>query len=135
MALIEENRKYLDTNCQDYARKISPNAVYTEKLSWLLTELVDNYGYPKEWLGSRIKLHSVNYDIEDGAVTVGLYTESGYPFILATLIPPGRIKEGLTILKNEIISTDCTVTGFVTDGNDISVRFIRKKLMMNLRRS
>ena len=127
MALIEENKKYVDKDCQDYARKISPDAAYTEKLSWLLTELVNNYGYPKGWLGSRIKLHSVNYDIGNGVVTLGLYTESGYPFIFATLVPPGEIKGGLTILKNEMLSNVCTVVGFVTDGTDISTRFIRRK--------
>lgn len=126
MPLLREFYQANSKQCKLYSKEIASDSLRSERIAWLFNELTENYGYPVEWLGLRIKpIYGTDDDKE--FATFGIYTESGYPFLIIVITDLGRGKQGLAKLSDKILDSKCTTTGFVTDGTIEGTTFIRKK--------
>lgn len=126
MPLLKEYYQANSKQCKLYSKEIASDSRRCERIAWLLNELTENYGYPVEWLGSRIK--PIYWTDDDEEFTaLGIYTESGYPFLIIVITDLGKEKQGLAKLSDNILDSKCTTTGFVTDGTIEGTIFIRKK--------
>ena len=91
---------------------------------WVLRELIDSYNYPKEWLGSRIRLeHGVMVNTSTtNYADIAILNEKDKPFLL---IECKKLKENLhgpgAAIKQLQASLSVTYTatvGMVTNGNE-----------------
>lgn len=127
MPLLTEYHPTLNKHCLAYAKDIAPQNVDESRLAWLLAEITENYGYPTEWLGSRIKPLDAQ-EQGDNITVLGVHTDNGIPFLIAVLTGAGKVKQGLSCLRERLLASEFTVVGFVTDGSLEGTKYVRKKI-------
>lgn len=103
---------------------------------WALRELVETYGYPKEWLGERIAIEEpVTVASTTKEADVAVKNERGRPFLYvetkASGISHDEYRKAERQLETYLSATHTATVGMVTDGTPSRTRVIVKKVDPN----
>lgn len=101
---------------------------------WALKEVIDTYGYPKEWIGERLIIEEpVKMGSSEKEADISLKNENRRTFLYVEAkkmdILEEEFNEAERQLETYLSSTHTATIGMVTDGN--RVRCIRKKIDPN----
>ncbi len=87
----------------------------------MLKELFISYGYPSDWLNSRIVFHQVK---EDGVDGFSFFTRNGVRFLTVIVVSSVTLPDE-NLLKDVLIKNQFTGLGIMTNGKD--TRFLRRR--------
>lgn len=96
---------------------------------WLLRELVEVYGYPREWLGHRIILiepKNTEFD-HSGIFGFCVLTVTEKPFLWASICETGESVEAENALKSTLLKSGHVGVGLSSDGTVEGTRFVRRR--------
>lgn len=101
---------------------------------WVLRELIETYGYPREWLGERIVVEeSVPVATADKEADIALKNERGRPYIFIETKKAGlsdpTFERAERQLETYLSATHTATIGMLTDAHRVKV--IRKKIDPN----
>ena len=96
---------------------------------WMLNELLDTYGFPRDWLGSRIKLIDPETPDDPPSSLYGLVilTEAGNPFLWVSIEPHGRGNQAESILRDTLIHDPYAGMGIASDSSQAGTQVLRRR--------
>ena len=96
---------------------------------WLLSELLATYGFPPDWLGSRVLLvdsDSLNTPTKD-FFGLAVLTPTGTPFLWLSIKPPGHASEAESILRAALLVDHHAGMGIASDGSHVGTLALRRR--------
>lgn len=98
---------------------------------WALAELLHTYGYPADWLGTRIVLVDApdkRWSVPDAFFGISVLTHRGDPFLWISVEKPGNAARAEARLRGILDNSACARIGLSTDGTREGTRVLRRKL-------
>jgi hypothetical protein len=93
---------------------------------WAIRRLIDGYGYPAEWLNSRLTIELlVTFGSRYGQADIALLHPDGYPFAIVEIKPLNtsehEFRKARLQLESYLSATHTATIGMLTDGNRMVV--------------
>lgn len=120
MARLREYYSVEDTNWPDTRPPGEINEEWEDVRQWLLSELVNTYQYPAEWLRDKIQLASY----EKETLGIELKTEDGCCFTVCVIGPSDEAKREL---RRILLEKPYAGNGISTDGTEEGTSFLRRR--------
>ena len=95
---------------------------------WLLRELVETYGYPADWLGTRIILIEEPKQAQhDGLFGFCVLTADRIAFLWAAVEEPRDVASAEKALRHALLTSPHAGLGVLSDGSAEHTRFVRRR--------
>ncbi len=126
-------KSFYSVNPHDWLlEKIDSRVEIHSKLAirqWILRELVESYGYPISWLGTRIILIDSNSPKSPTKDFFGicLITTTENPFLWISIAEKDELNQAENVLISTLLKSSYAGVGIVTDGTETGTKFFRRR--------
>ena len=94
---------------------------------WLLHELIVSYGYPKEWVGFRIRAPRESDVAGEPPFGLVICLEDDTPFAWMSIESPGKGSLAENKLISALLASPIAGLGIATDGTESGTRYLRRR--------